>query len=219
MSQIEPLTLSLLLGGAVIHTHKDYKFKVEDLKIINPVRAIVYGNCIINPDNINISTTSFKNSLTIYVVEQGRTLRAKYFPATKKIHVAGITSNDLTQMNNIVQAIINIFPVDAHASIVSVFPISAKYKTKLLDEKKYIDLKSVFLEFEKTLEFEKNRNNYLDYRIQYNPERHSSLIIRKTNKYAVYVFNSGIINIVSKTKADAVILLNNVSRFIDPHIY
>jgi hypothetical protein len=213
MSQIEPLTLSLLLGGAVINLHNDYKFNVEDLKIINPVRAIVYGNYIINPDSINISTTSFKNSLTIYVVEQGRTLRAKYFPATKKIHVAGITSNDLTQMNNIVQAIINIFPVDAHACIVSVFPISAKYKTKLLDEKKYIDLKSIYLEFEK------EKKDYKDYRIQYNPERHSSLIIRKTNKYAVYVFNSGVINIVSKTKADAVSILRAVSRLIDLHIY
>lgn len=213
MSQIEPLTLSLLLGGAVINLHNDYKFNVEDLKIINPVCAIVYGNYIINPNNIIISTTSFKNSLTIYVVEQGRTLRAKYFPATKKIHVAGITSNDLTQMNNIVQAIINIFPVDAHASIVSVFPISAKYKTKLLDNQKYIDLKSIYLEFEK------EKKDYLDYRIQYNPERHSSLIIRKTNKYAVYVFNSGVINIVSKTKADAVSILRAVSRLIDPHIY
>ena len=213
MSQIEPLTLSLLLGGAVINLHKDYKFNLDDLKIINPVRAIVYGNYIINPNNIIISTTSFKNSLTIYVIEQGRVLRAKYFPATKKIHVAGITSNDLTQMNNIVQAIINIFPFDAHACIVSVFPISAKYKTKLLDEKKFIDLKSVFLEFEK------EKNNYLDYRIQYNPERHSSLIIRKTNKYAVYVFNSGVINIVSKTKADAVSILKVLSRLIDPHIY
>lgn len=213
MTNIEPLQLSLLLGGAVIHTHKDYKFNVEDLKIIHPVRAIVYGTYIINPDNITISTTSFKNSLTIYVVEQGRTLRAKYFQATKKIHVAGITSNDMTQMNNIVQAIINIFPVNAYACIVSVFPISAKYKTKLMDEKKYIDLKSVFLEFEK------EKKNYIDYRIQYNPERHSSLIIRKTNKYAVYVFNSGVINVVAKVKADAVILLNSVSRLIDPHIY
>ena len=214
MLNIEPLELSLLLGGAVIHTHQDYKFKVQELKLSNPVRAIVYGAYINNPNNIDISITSFKNSATIYVVEQGRTLRAKYFPATKKIHVAGITSNDMTQMNNIVQAIIDIFPVDAHASVVSIFPISAKYRTKLLDEKKYIDLKSVFLEFEK------EKKNYLgEFRIQYNPERHSSLIIRKTNKYAVYIFNSGIINVVAKVKADAVILLNSVSRLIEPHIY
>jgi hypothetical protein len=166
-----------------------------------------------NPDNINISITTFKNSATIYVIEQGRTLRAKFFPATRKIHVAGITSNDMTQMNNIVQAIINMFPFDAHASIISIFPISAKYKTNLLDEKKFIDLKSVFLEFEK------EKKDYIDYRIQYNPERHSSLIIRKTNKYAVYVFNSGIINVVSKVIADAVILLNSVAKLITPHIY
>lgn len=213
MFAIEQLQLSILLGGAVIHTHQDYKFKIQDLKIINPVCAVVYGDYINNPDNINISITTFKNSATIYVLEQGRTLRAKFFPATKKIHVAGITSNDMTQMNNIVQAIINMFPVEAHASVISIFPISAKYKTNLLDEKKFIDLKSVFLEFEK------EKKNYTDYRIQYNPERHSSLIIRKTNKYAVYVFNSGIINVVSKVKADAVILLNSVARLIEPHIY
>ena len=213
MSQVEPLQLSLLLGGAVIHIHDNYNFKVQDLKIIHPVRAIVYGMYILNPDDINISLKAFKNSLTIYVAEQNRILRAKYFPATKKIHVAGITSNDLTQMNNIVQAIINIFPMNAQASIISIFPISAKYRTKLLDEKKYIDLKSVFLQFNN------EKKNYSNHRIQYNPERHSSLIIRKTNKYAVYIFNSGIINVVAKVKADAIDLLNSVSRIIDPHIY
>jgi len=103
--------------------------------------------------------------------------------------------------------------MNAQASIISIFPISAKYRTKLLDEKKYIDLKSVFLQFNN------EKKNYSNHRIQYNPERHSSLIIRKTNKYAVYIFNSGIINVVAKVKADAIDLLNSVSRIIDPHIY
>lgn len=214
MTNTYPLKLSLLLGGAVINTAQDYKFNIRDLVLVYPVRAIVYGSYILNPDLLEISNISFKNSVTIHVVEGTRTLKAKYFPATKKIHVAGITSDDLTQLNNVVHAIIKLFPVHAHASIVSIFPISAKYRTHLISEtKRFIDLKSVFLEFEK------EKNNLLDYRIQYNPERHSSLIIRKTNKYALYVFNSGVINLVSKHKADAVILLKELSYLIDPHIY
>lgn len=208
-----PLKLSLLLGGAVIHTAHDYKFNIRDFVLVPPVRAYVYGSYIINPDLLEISNISFKNSVTIHVVEGTRTLKAKYFPATKKIHVAGITSDDLTQLNNIVVAIIKLFPAHAHASIVSIFPISAKYRTHLISETKFIDLKSVYLEFEK------EKNNLLDYRIQYNPERHSSLIIRKTNKYALYVFNSGVINIVSKYQADAVVLLKELRHLIDPHIY
>jgi hypothetical protein len=116
-------------------------------------------------------------------------------------------------MNNIVDAIIKVFPAHAHASIVSIFPISAKYRTHLISETKFIDLKSVYLEYEK------EKNNLSDYRIQYNPERHSSLIIRKTNKYALYLFNSGVINVVAKYQADAVILLKELSYLIDPHIY
>jgi hypothetical protein len=216
-----PLKLSLLLGGAVINTAQDYKFNIRDLVLVYPVKAIVYGSYILNPDLLEISNISFKNSVTIHVVEEKRTLKAKYFPATKKIHVAGITTDNLTQLNNVVDAIIKLFPAHAHASIVSIFPISAKYRTQLIspllaDEsatKRFIDLKSVFLEFEK------EKNNLLDYRIQYNPERHSSLIIRKTNKYALYVFNSGVINVVSKHQADAVILLKELSYLIDPHIY
>ena len=208
-----PLKLSLLLGGAVINTAQDYKFNIRDLVLVHPVKAIVYGSYILNPDLLEISNISFKNSVTIHVVEEKRTLKAKYFPATKKIHVAGITSDNLTQLNNIVHAIIKLFPAHAHASIVSIFPISAKYRTQLISDTKFIDLKSVFLEFEK------EKNNLLDYRIQYNPERHSSLIIRKTNKYALYVFNSGVINVVSKHRADAVILLKELSHLIDPHIY
>lgn len=208
-----PLKLSLLLGGAVINTAQDYKFNIRDLVLVHPVKAIVYGSYILNPNLLEISNISFKNSVTIHVVEEKRTLKAKYFPATKKIHVAGITSDNLTQLNNVVHAIIKLFPAHAHASIVSIFPISAKYRTQLISDTKFIDLKSVFLEFEK------EKNNLLDYRIQYNPERHSSLIIRKTNKYALYVFNSGVINVVSKHQADAVILLKELSHLIDPHIY
>lgn len=239
MTNTYPLKLSLLLGGAVINTAQDYKFNIRDLVLVHPVKAIVYGSYILNPDLLEISNISFKNSVTIHVVEEKRTLKAKYFPATKKIHVAGITTDNLTQLNNVVHAIIKLFPAHAHASIVSIFPISAKYRTQLISPlladslladslladssatkgatkgatKRFIDLKSVFLEFEK------EKNNLLDYRIQYNPERHSSLIIRKTNKYALYVFNSGVINVVSKHQADAVILLKELSYLIDPHIY
>jgi hypothetical protein len=213
MTNTYPLKLSLLLGGAVINTAQDYKFNIRDLVLVHPVKAIVYGSYILNPDLLEISNISFKNSVTIHVLEEKRTLKAKYFPATKKIHVAGITSDNLTQMNNIVDAIIKVFPAHAHASIVSIFPISAKYRTHLISETKFIDLKSVYLEYEK------EKNNLLDYRIQYNPERHSSLIIRKTNKYALYVFNSGVINVVAKYQADAVILLKELSHLIDPHIY
>lgn len=213
MTNTHPLNLSLLLGGAVIHLAPDYKFNIRDLVLVSPVVALVYGPYIINPELLEISNISFKNSVTIHVKEGDRTLKAKYFPATKKIHVAGITSDDLTQLNNIVVAIIKLFPAHANASIVCIFPISAKYKTQLITENKYIDLKSVFLEFEN------EKKNLHNYRIQYNPERHSSLIIRKTNKYALYVFNSGVINIISKNKADAVILLKELSHLIDQHIY
>lgn len=213
MTNTYPLKLSLLLGGAVINTAQDYKFNIRDLVLVHPAKAIVYGSYILNPDLLEISNISFKNSVTIHVVEEKRTLKAKYFPATKKIHVAGITSDNLTQLNNVVDAIIKLFPAHAHASIVSIFPISAKYRTQLISDAKFIDLKSVFLEFEK------EKNNLPDYRIQYNPERHSSLIIRKTNKYALYVFNSGVINVVSKHQADADYLLKELSYLIDPHIY
>jgi len=209
----QPLKLSLLLGGAVINTAQDYIFNIRDIKIVHPVRAIVYGSYIVNPHLLEISNISFKNSVTIHVLEGNRTLKAKYFPATKKIHVAGITSDDLTQLNNVTKAIINLFPFHAQASIVSIFPISAKYRTKLTTDQKYIDLKSVYLDFEK------EKKCLPEYRIQYNPERHSSLIIRKTNKYAIYVFNSGVINLVAKHQADAVLLLKELNYLIAPHLY
>ena len=64
MTNTYPLKLSLLLGGAVIHTAHDYKFNIRDFVLVPPVRAYVYGSYIINPDLLEISNISFKIETT-----------------------------------------------------------------------------------------------------------------------------------------------------------
>ena len=203
MIGLSELKLSLLLCGAVI--------QIKDCSgsyiLKHPVLAIVECSNIMNPNNIPISKKSFRNSITFYVQVISRILRVKYFRATSKLHVAGITTEDLSQLQYVVSAVTECF-VDV-CTIKKIYPISGRYSTSLVigdgKEKKYIDLKAITAKKEVLYNF----------RIQYDSERHSALILRELNsKRAVYIFNSGIIKCIAKNKIEANQLINSVKDVI-----
>lgn len=222
MLGLKELKLSLLLGGAIIEaTDNRYILK-------HPVLAIVDGSNILNPKGLKISNKLFRNSITFYVQVQTRILRVKYFKATNKIHTAGITTEDLSQLHFIVSAVADCFI--GPCIIKDIYPISGRYSTALfvspfvsgspankepankesgeLDAKKYIDLKAISIT---------PLNNF---RIQYDAERHSALILRKINtKNAIYIFNSGVIKCVAKNKIEAEDLINSVRDLIIANTY
>lgn len=199
------LKLSLMLCGAII-APKDVK--ADEIKLVHPVLAIVSENIIINPTNIPINKKSFRNSTTFYILtntETKRILRVKYFKATNRIHAAGITSEDLSEMRLIVDAIISCLVVPF--SIVKIYTISGRYSTKI---NKYIDLKAI----------SKERDVSDNFRIQYDCERHSALILRLNNSNkAIYIFNSGVIKCIAKNKIEANALLNSISHIIESNSY
>ena len=208
MIGLSELKLSLLLCGAVI--------QIKDCSgsyiLKHPVLAIVECSNIMNPNNIPISKKSFRNSITFYVQVISRILRVKYFRATSKLHVAGITTEDLSQLQYVVSAVTECF-VDV-CTIKKIYPISGRYSTSLVigdgKEKKYIDLKAITAKKEVLYNF----------RIQYDSERHSALILRELNsKRAVYIFNSGIIKCIAKNKIEANQLINSVKDVILSVIY
>lgn len=225
MTGLAELKLSLLLCGAVIQIARDKdpalslttliardKDNKNSFILKPPVLAIVDGSNIINPNNIQISKKSFRNSITFYVQVISRILRVKYFRATNKLHVAGITTEDLSQLQYVVSAVTECF-IDV-CTIKKIYPISGRYSTSLFvaesKEKKYIDLKAIT-----------NKKELLyNFRIQYDAERHSALILRELNsKRAVYIFNSGIIKCIAKNKIEANQLINNVKDVILSVIY
>jgi hypothetical protein len=232
MIGLSELKLSLLLCGAVIQI----KDRSCSYILKHPVLAIVDGSNIMNPNNIPISKKSFRNSITFYVQVSSRILRVKYFRATNKLHVAGITTEDLSQLQYVVSAVTECF-VDV-CTIKKIYPISGRYSTSLVigdnkegkecregkdgkegkdvkegkdgKEKKYIDLKAITTKKELLYNF----------RIQYDSERHSALILRELNtKRAVYIFNSGIIKCIAKNKIEANQLINSVKDVILSVIY
>lgn len=214
MIGLSELKLSLLLCGAVIQI----KDRSCSYILKHPVLAIVEGSNIMNPNNIQISKKSFRNSITFYVQVSSRILRVKYFRATNKLHVAGITTEDLSQLQYVVSAVTECF-VDV-CTIKKIYPISGRYSTSLFyfneesneesNEKKYIDLKAITTKKELLYNF----------RIQYDSERHSALILRELNtKRAVYIFNSGIIKCIAKNKIEANQLINSVKDVILSVIY
>ena len=217
MIGLAELKLSLLLCGAVIQIARNNT--LNNLFILKPpVLAIVEGSNIMNPNNIPISKKSFRNSITFYVQVSSRILRVKYFRATNKLHVAGITTEDLSQLQYVVSAVTECF-VDV-CTIKKIYPISGRYSTSLVigyckegkecREKKYIDLKAITTKKELLYNF----------RIQYDSERHSALILRELNsKRAVYIFNSGIIKWIAKNKIEANQLINSVKDVILSVIY
>jgi hypothetical protein len=217
MIGLAELKLSLLLCGAVIQIARNNT--LNNLFILKPpVLAIVEGSNIMNPNNIPISKKSFRNSITFYVQVSSRILRVKYFRATNKLHVAGITTEDLSQLQYVVSAVTECF-VDV-CTIKKIYPISGRYSTSLVigeskegkecREKKYIDLKAITTKKELLYNF----------RIQYDSERHSALILRELNsKRAVYIFNSGIIKCIAKNKIEANQLINSVKDVILSVIY
>lgn len=205
MLGLKELKLSLLLGGAIIEaTDNRYILK-------HPVLAIVDGSNILNPKGLKISNKLFRNSITFYVQVQTRILRVKYFKATNKIHTAGITTEDLSQLHFIVSAVADCFI--GPCIIKDIYPISGRYSTALVSNeldavKKYIDLKAISIT---------PLNNF---RIQYDAERHSALILRKINtKNAIYIFNSGVIKCVAKNKIEAEDLINSVRDLIIANTY
>jgi len=208
MIGLAELKLSLLLCGAVIQI----KDRSCSYILKHPVLAIVEGSNIMNPNNTPISKKSFRNSITFYVQVSSRILRVKYFRATNKLHVAGITTEDLSQLQYVVSAVTECF-VDV-GTIKKIYPISGRYSTSIFveesNEKKYIDLKAITTKKELLTNF----------RIQYDAERHSALILRELNsKRAVYIFNSGVIKCIAKNKIEANQLINSVKDVILSVIY
>lgn len=207
MLGLKELKLSLLLGGAIIEVADSGTNPPYILK--HPVLAIVEGSNILNPKGLKISNKLFRNSITFYVQVQTRILRVKYFKATNKIHTAGITTEDLSQLHFIVSAVADCFI--GPCIIKDIYPISGRYSTALFVSdtvKKYIDLKAISIT---------PLNNF---RIQYDAERHSALILRKINtKNAIYIFNSGVIKCVAKNKIEAEDLINSVRDLIIANTY
>lgn len=215
MLGLKELKLSLLLGGAIIEVADSGTPHPYILK--HPVLAIVDGSNILNPKGLKISNKLFRNSITFYVQVQTRILRVKYFKATNKIHTAGITTEDLSQLHFIVSAVADCFI--GPCIIKDIYPISGRYSTALFvsgspankesgESKKYIDLKAISIT---------PLNNF---RIQYDAERHSALILRKINtKNAIYIFNSGVIKCVAKNKIEAEDLINSVRDLIIANTY
>jgi hypothetical protein len=213
MFGLSELKLSILLCGAVILIDRS---KAEDNKnsfiLKHPVLAITDGSNIMNPNNIPISKKSFRNSITFYVQVINRILRVKYFKATNKLHIAGITTEDLSQLQYVVSAVTECF-IDV-CTIKKIYPISGRYSTSIFvadsKEKKYIDLKAITTKKELLTNF----------RIQYDAERHSALILRELNtKRAVYIFNSGIIKCIAKNRVEANQLISSVKDVILSVIY
>lgn len=216
MLGLKELKLSLLLGGAIIEVADSGAFELPAIKnntnppyiLKHPVLAIVEGSNILNPKGLKISNKLFRNSITFYVQVQTRILRVKYFKATNKIHTAGITTEDLSQLHFIVSAVADCFI--GPCIIKDIYPISGRYSTALVagESKKYIDLKAISIT---------PLNNF---RIQYDAERHSALILRKINtKNAIYIFNSGVIKCVAKNKIEAEDLINSVRDLIIANTY
>lgn len=207
MLGLKELKLSLLLGGAIIEVADSGTNPPYILK--HPVLAIVDGSNILNPKNLKISIKLFRNSITFYVQVQTRILKVKYFKATNKIHTAGITTEDLSQLHFIVSAVADCFI--GPCIIKDIYPISGRYSTALFVSdtvKKYIDLKAISIT---------PLNNF---RIQYDAERHSALILRQINtKKAVYIFNSGVIKCIAKNKIEAQDLINSVRDLIIANTY
>lgn len=207
MLGLKELKLSLLLGGAIIEVADSGTNPPYILK--HPVLAIVEGSNILNPKGLKISNKLFRNSITFYVQVQTRILKVKYFKATNKIHTAGITTEDLSQLHFIVSAVTACFI--GPCIIKDIYPISGRYSTALFVSdtvKKYIDLKAISIT---------PLNNF---RIQYDAERHSALILRQINtKKAVYIFNSGVIKCIAKNKIEAQDLINSVRDLIIANTY
>ena len=238
MLGLKELKLSLLLGGAIIEVADSGTNPPYILK--HPVLAIVDGSNILNPKGLKISNKLFRNSITFYVQVQTRILRVKYFKATNKIHTAGITTEDLSQLHFIVSAVADCFI--GPCIIKDIYPISGRYSTALVagESKKYIDLKAISrnatmpsgaISRSVQSDWSPMDDTYLphgaisitplnNFRIQYDAERHSALILRQINtKKAVYIFNSGVIKCIAKNKIEAQDLINSVRDLIIANTY
>lgn len=200
-------------------------------KLVHPVLAIVADNLIINPTNIPINKKPFRNSITFYILSSisKRILSVKFFRATNRIHTAGIITEDLSEMRLVVEAVLaclNSVGCPSRANnraccstphcpsrannqflIKEIYAISGRYSTKI---DKYIDLKAISIE----------KKLAPNFRIQYDSERHSALILRRNNSNnAIYIFNSGVIKCIAKNKIEANDLLNSISHIIESNSY
>lgn len=204
------LKLSLMLCGAIIQPKGDNKNTELINKLVHPVLAIVYDNLIINPTNIPINKKPFRNSITFYILSSisKRILSVKFFRATNRIHTAGIITEDLSEMRLVVDAVLAcLSSANNQFLIKEIYSISGRYSTKI---DKYIDLKAISIEKKLTPNF----------RIQYDSERHSALILRRNNSNnAIYIFNSGVIKCIAKNKIEATDLLNSISHIIESNSY
>jgi len=216
------IKLSLMLCGAIIQP-KGNNVPTELLinKLVHPVLAIVSDNLIINPTNILINKKPFRNSITFYILSSisKRILSVKFFRATNRIHTAGIITEDLSEMRLVVEAVLACLnsagcsTPHCHSGannqflIKEIYAISGRYSTKI---DKYIDLKAISIE----------KKLAPNFRIQYDSERHSALILRLNNSNkAIYIFNSGVIKCIAKNKIEANDLLNSISHIIESNSY
>jgi hypothetical protein len=199
-----------MLCGAIIQPKGDNKNTELINKLVHPVLAIVYDNLIINPTNIPINKKPFRNSITFYILSSisKRILSVKFFRATNRIHTAGIITEDLSEMRLVVDAVLAcLSSANNQFLIKEIYSISGRYSTKI---DKYIDLKAISIEKKLTPNF----------RIQYDSERHSALILRRNNSNnAIYIFNSGVIKCIAKNKIEATDLLNSISHIIESNSY